>query len=1162
MSDSDGSDPGYPRATSRVSMGMRNLRGDERQTLAGYDDGELSDNDEEILQDEAYRGRRPEVRRRNFSSAHHGAFSFDGPLGGSLRGLPVSSEPPASSSGDIAIEEPLLDSQLEAPLRAQLDDSSATAVLQADISLSCSRRRSIQPLLSHTTHQISTANAVLQAEIKQLEATVEQVTSAAGRVFEPGAVDNVGAMGTTALVMVCTNGKLPEVKALVEVGGARINLEALEFCTRVQDTDVGKAASKWKHGTTPLMAAACGGHTAVVRYLFENGADLKEARKGTVESSLLVVIQKGFLEIALLLLDNGADANAATKDGWSPLAVAVDRGHLEIARLLLERGVDINKALATGTTVLILAVQHGHLEIVQLLLVKGADKDTATKDGWSPLAVAVDRGHLEIVQLLLGNGADANKVLISAVQQGHLAILQLLLEKGADANAATKDGWSPLAIAVDRGHLELVQLLLENGADAKKALAEGTTVLILAVQQGHLEIALLLLGNGADANKATKDGWGPLAVAVDRGHLEIVRLLLEKDADANKVLAKGTTVLILAVQHGHLEIASLLLQQGAVADKGGATGKTPLLVAIQLDQSEMAQLLLDNGADVNKAMVDGTAPLLAAVVHKRFGLVLKLLTRGADPDQATTAGNTALYHAVKQGNQVCIVALLSHVKRPNQAVAGNTALYHALSRGATHTSAVLMMLELGTVHLVPTGGVARPGVAQMIRSAPGSVLKAFARSKSAVFGANLRGQQLWLWCNLMVAVGPNPDANTLRLNVQRGNMQGLCSQIGIAEATGDVTARPQPLDVHFVGENGAGDGLRREWLNQTTVELLDLQRGLFSSKDGGRTIQPNPESKEVAGADHLSYFALLGRIAGFVLYHREPIVANWTTAFIKAVFGYQITSDDLAAVDPILYKNKCQLIENYQAAEHDGKPLAEYWEDDLMMDLADLTFAADQASEMQKFHGDGGGAAKRARFAKVELKPGGAKIEVTEANKAEYIQLFVRHHIVGAIKDQVRAFQKGLGVFFSAPLLARLRRECTPTDVKLLLCGAPEIDVDDWQASAVYRGRLDRGSAQVKWFWSVLRSMGGNERAKVLDFCTGSPQAPATGFANLMGYSGVQQKFCLELLDGGPDRFPTAATCFNTLKMPAYASEEQLQDKLLAAINNAQGFDEHAVAIP
>eukprot|EP00729_Bicosta_minor_P005417 gene5417-2965_t len=48
---------------------------------------------------------------------------------------------------------------------------------------------------------------------------------------------------------------------------------------------------------------------------------------------------------------------------------------------------------------------------------------------------------------------------------------------------------------------------------------------------------------------------------------------------------------------------------------------------------------------------------------------------------------------------------------------------------------------------------------------------------------------------------------------------------------------------------------------------------------------------------------------------------------------------------------------------------------------------------------------------------------------------------------------------------------------------------------------------------------------------------------------------------GGPDRLPTAATCFNLLKMPRYTSEEQLRDRLLMAANNAQGFDEGAVAV-
>lgn len=83
----------------------------------------------------------------------------------------------------------------------------------------------------------------------------------------------------------------------------------------------------------------------------------------------------------------------------------------------------------------------------------------------------------------------------------------------------------------------------------------------------------------------------------------------------------------------------------------------------------------------------------------------------------------------------------------------------------------------------------------------------------------------------------------------------------------------------------------------------------------------------------------------------------------------------------------------------------------------------------------------------------------------------------------------------------------------------------------------------------------------MLDFCTGSAQAPATGFANLMGYGNNQQKFCLELLAGGPDRLPTAATCFNKLKMPRYTSEEQLRERLLLAISSAQGFDEGAVAV-
>ena len=69
-------------------------------------------------------------------------------------------------------------------------------------------------------------------------------------------------------------------------------------------------------------------------------------------------------------------------------------------------------------------------------------------------------------------------------------------------------------------------------------------------------------------------------------------------------------------------------------------------------------------------------------------------------------------------------------------------------------------------------------------------------------------------------------------------------------------------------------------------------------------MQPNPHSATVAGPDHLSYFALLGRVAGLALYHQEPLDVRWSDAFIKAVLEMPITAADLRSVDPELYECK------------------------------------------------------------------------------------------------------------------------------------------------------------------------------------------------------------------------------------------------------------------
>ena len=88
-------------------------------------------------------------------------------------------------------------------------------------------------------------------------------------------------------------------------------------------------------------------------------------------------------------------------------------------------------------------------------------------------------------------------------------------------------------------------------------------------------------------------------------------------------------------------------------------------------------------------------------------------------------------------------------------------------------------------------------------------------------------------------------------------------------------------------------------------------------------------------------------------------------------------------------------------------------------------------------------------------------------------------------------------------------------------------------------------------------------RSSLLHFCTGSTRAPAIGFASLMGYSGQQHRFTVRRAPGGEAGFlPTASTCFNTLKLPEYASAAELRTKLRQAMAGARGFDEGAVAEP
>lgn len=111
--------------------------------------------------------------------------------------------------------------------------------------------------------------------------------------------------------------------------------------------------------------------------------------------------------IIKLLVENGADVNAAPKDGFTPLIKTAYYGHFDIAKLLVENGANVNAASKwDGFTPLTNAAYNGHFDVVKLLLENGANVNAATEDGFTPLINASYYGSPELTIYLYEQGAD------------------------------------------------------------------------------------------------------------------------------------------------------------------------------------------------------------------------------------------------------------------------------------------------------------------------------------------------------------------------------------------------------------------------------------------------------------------------------------------------------------------------------------------------------------------------------------------------------------------------------------------------------------------------------------------------------------------------------------------------------------------------------------
>lgn len=323
------------------------------------------------------------------------------------------------------------------------------------------------------------------------------------------------------------------------------------------------------------------------------------------------------------------------------------------------------------------------------------------------------------------------------------------------------------------------------------------------------------------------------------------------------------------------------------------------------------------------------------------------------------------------------------------------------------------------------------------------------------------------------------------------------------------------LMIKFDGEEGLDyGGVSREFFFLLSHDMFNPFYCLFEySSHDNYTLQINPNSG--INPEHLNYFKFIGRVVGLGVFHRRFLDAFFVGALYKMMLRKKVVLQDMEGVDAEFYRSLQWIIDND------------------ITGVLDLTFSA----EDDKF----------GQIVEVDLKPGGRDIEVTEENKHEYVELICEWKIYKRIEEQFKAFIDG----FNELIPQELVNVFDERELELLIGGLAEIDVEDWKKHTDYRGYQENDQV-IQWFWKCIKEWDSEQKARLLQFTTGTSRIPVNGFKDLQGSDGPR-RFTIEKA-GEPNQLPKSHTCFNRVDLPPYTSYESLKQKLTLAVEETVGF--------
>mmetsp|Transcript_12472 Transcript_12472/g.20956 ORF Transcript_12472/g.20956 Transcript_12472/m.20956 type:complete len:328 (+) Transcript_12472:25-1008(+) len=230
------------------------------------------------------------------------------------------------------------------------------------------------------------------------------------------------------------------------------------------------------------------------------------------------------------------------------------------------------------------------------------------------------------------------------------------------------------------------------------------------------------------------------------------------------------------------------------------------------------------------------------------------------------------------------------------------------------------------------------------------------------------------------------------------------------------------------------------------IGLLCASKNMLRGSDKGKdkfTLNPSK-----SGSNELSLFNFLGVLMGVCIRTSTNLSINLPSLFWKQLVGQRLAYEDIEELDDGIIEQLREMLECADEEEFTHKFTDRYF----TVELSDST--------------------------EVELVEGGAKKELTFANRVDYVRKALYSRLTESVR-QCEAIKAGINQVIPEALLNIV----SSSELEEWIFGKKFIDIELLKRHTKYSNGYVEGDKEIRWFWEILHEFSQEERRKFIRFC-------------------------------------------------------------------------------